>query len=87
MGLGMMKIGVTAAVALLVIGMVFSMAPAIGGTIEDATPTLSVSSSWNATHNTDLTEGGDFFATYGNFVGIVVIGLLGGAVIMMWIRF
>ena len=42
MGLGMLKIAVSAAVALLVIAVIFALAPAIGGTIEEAQPTLAI---------------------------------------------
>ena len=87
MGLGMLKIAVSAAVALLVIAVIFALAPAIGGTIEEAQPTLGVASSFNATYNTGIVEGGDFLADYSPFVGIVVIGLLAGVVIMMWSKF
>ena len=86
MGMGPLKIGVTAAIALLVIGIVLSMAPAIGGTVEDATPTLGATSSWNSSYNTDMQTGGDFFADYFPFVGLVIMGLLAAIIIGMWIR-
>lgn len=86
MGMGMMKVATTAATALLVIAVIVTLGPAIGGTIEDATPTLGASSSWNSSYNTDLPTGGSFWADYFPFVGIVVIGLLAGVVIMMWSR-
>lgn len=78
---GALGIAASAAMVLLVIGVILSLAPAIGGTMEDATPTLGATSSWNSSVNTDMIGGGDFFADYFPFIGIVVIGILAGVVL------
>ena len=84
--MGPLSIGISAAIALLVIGIILAMAPAIGGTVEEATPTLGATSSWNSTYNTDMVTGGDFFSDYFPFVGLTVMGLLAAIIIGMWTR-
>ena len=83
---GTFGIVVAAAMALLIVGILFSLAPTIGGNVEEASPTLAVNSSWNVTHNTGLEEGGDFFAENQTWVGLLFLGLVAGLVIMMFMR-
>jgi len=74
------------AIVLLIVGIVFSMAPTIGGSVEEAQPDLGVTSSWNATANTDLVEGGDFFSANQTWVGLVFLGLAAAIVVGMFMR-
>jgi len=74
------------AIVLLIVGIVFSMAPTIGGSVEDAQPDLSATSSWNATANTNLVEGGDFFSNNQTWVGLVFLGLAAAIVVGMFMR-
>lgn len=83
---GTFGIVVAAALALLIVGILFSMAPIVGGSIEEAAPSLDVNSTWNTTHNTALDEGGDFFADNQTWVGLLFLGLVAGMVIMMFMR-
>jgi hypothetical protein len=75
-----------AAIALLVVGILFSLAPTVGGEIEEAGPDLGVNSTWNVTHNTDLKLGGDFFAENQTWVTLLFLGIVAGVVIMMFMR-
>ena len=77
---------VGAALALLIVGILFSLAPSVGGSIEDAQPALGAASSWNATHNTDLVEGGTFFSDNATWVTLLFLGIVAGVVIMMFMR-
>ena len=75
-----------AGMCLLIVGLYFSLAPTVGGSIEDAQPTLGVSSSWNATHNTDLVEGGTWFSDNQTWVTLLFLGIVAGVVISMFVR-
>jgi hypothetical protein len=77
---------VGAGLALLIIGIIFSLAPTVGSSIEDATPTLDAGSSWSSTWNPDLQGGGDFFADNTTWVTLLFLGLVAGVVIMMFMR-
>jgi len=81
MRLGLFTIVALAAMALLFIGIIYSLAPTIGGSIEAAEPTLGATSSWNVSHNTDLPTGGGFFAENQVWVGLLFLGLCAGVVI------
>lgn len=83
---GAFGIVIAAALALLVVGILFSLAPTVGGEVEEAAPALGVNSSWNQTHNADLELGGDFFAENQTWVGLLFLGLVAGLVIMMFMR-
>ncbi len=77
---------VAAGMALLIVGILFSLAPTIGGSVEDAAPDLDPASSWNATHNTDIVEGGDFFADNATWVTLAFLGIVAGIIITMFMR-
>ena len=77
---------IAAGLALLIVGILFSLAPTVGGSIEDAQPDLGAASSWNATHNTDLTEGGTWFSDNQTWVTLVFLGIVAGVVIAMFMR-
>ena len=83
---GTFGIVVAAALALLIVGILFSLAPTVGGSVEEAAPDLAVNSSWNVTHNADLQEGGDFFSANQTWVTLLFLGLVAGIVIMMFMR-
>ena len=83
---GTFGIVVAAALALLVVGILFSLAPTVGGNVEEAAPALGVNSSWNVTHNTGLQEGGDYFAENQTWVTLLFLGIVAGVVIMMFMR-
>lgn len=83
---GVFGIVIAAALALLVVGILFSLAPTVGGSVEEAAPAMGVNSSWNVTHNTDLQEGGDFFSENQTWVTLLFLGLVAGIVIMMFMR-
>lgn len=76
MGLGPWKVLLTLALAATIIAVMFALVPTIGGSIEDQAPALGVSSSFNATHNTDMVEGGDFFADMQGYIVILAIALV-----------
>ena len=75
-----------AALALLIIGVYFSLAPAVGGSIEAAQPTLGPNSSWNATHNTALVGGGTWFGQNQSWVTLLFLGIVAAVVIGMFMR-
>lgn len=79
---------VGAALALLVIGIIFSMAPTVGSSIEDASDAESyaATNSWNPLYNTDLQGGGDFYSENQTWITLLFLGLVAGVVIMMFMR-
>jgi hypothetical protein len=79
---------VGAGLALLIIGIIFSLAPTVGGSIDDAGDAESFAreNSWNPLYNTDLQEGGDFFSANQTWVTLLFLGLVAGVVIMMFMR-
>ena len=77
---------IAAGLALLIVGILFSLAPTVGGSVEDAQPTLGTSSSWNATHNTNLIEGGDWFSDNQTCVTLCFLGIVAGIIIAMFMR-
>ena len=77
---------IAAGLALLIVGILFSLAPTVGGSVEDAQPNLGAESSWNATHNTDLTEGGDWFSENQTWVTLCFLGIVAGIIIAMFMR-
>ncbi len=84
---GTFGIVVAAAMALLVVGILFSLAPSVGGSIENAQPDdMGVNSSWNQTHNADLVSGGTFFSDNQTWVTLLFLGIVAGVVIMMFMR-
>lgn len=77
-----------AGIALLIVGIIFSMSPTIGGSIEaaDNPESFSADNSWNTLYNTELEQGGEFFAENQTWVGLLFLGLVAGLVIMMFMR-
>jgi hypothetical protein len=71
------------AMAALFVGIILALAPTIGGTIEDAQPTLGQNSSWNvsAPEGADMPQGGNWFADNFVWVGLVFLGMGAGIVI------
>jgi hypothetical protein len=71
------------AMAALFVGIILALAPTIGGTIEDAQPTLGQNSSWNVSsvEGADMPQGGDWFAENFVWVGLVFLGMGAGIVI------
>ncbi len=68
-GLGGMAIGV------LVLIVAFTIIPIVGSEL-DAAVTLSATSDWNATHNTDVPTGVDLWTSVGGILkvaGIIVV--------------
>lgn len=83
---GTFGIVIAAALALLVVGILFSLAPTVGGSVEEAAPDMGVNSSWNVTHNSALMKGGDFFSENQTWVTLLFLGIVAGVVIMMFMR-
>jgi len=86
MATGPFALVVAAGLVLLVVGILFSLAPTIGGSVEDAAPPLAPLSSWNATHNTELVGGGDWFSDNQTWVTLTFLGIVAGVVISMFMR-
>ena len=74
MRLGLFTIVALAAMALLFIGIVYALAPTIGGSIEAAQP--DDIGTWAG-----IEGGGDFFAANSTWVGLLFLGLCAGVVI------
>lgn len=51
------------AIGILVVAIIFMLVPVIGGTMDSSMPALGASSKWNATYNTALKTGSDFWQT------------------------
>lgn len=70
-----------AAVGILVVAIVFSLAPTIGGQIDSAMPALGATSNWNATYNTGLKTGPDVWEQLSPFIIIVGLVMLAAIII------
>lgn len=69
------------AVGILVVAIVFTLAPVIGGQIESGMPALDATSNWNSTYNTGLKTGADVWEQLSPFVIIVGLVLLAAIII------
>ena len=76
-----------AGLALLVVGVVFSLAPTVGTSIEDASNTEAFArqNSWNPLYN-DYQGGGDFYQENQVWVTLLFLGIVAGVVIAMFMR-
>lgn len=78
---------VGAGLALLIVGIIFSLAPTIGGSIDGAADTqgYAATNSWNPLYS-GADGGGDFFSDNQTWVALLFLGLVAGVVIMMFMR-
>jgi len=81
-GFGLAALG-GVAIAVLIVAIVFALAPTIGGTIEDSMPTLDADSEWNHTYNTDLKTGADVWEDLSPFVIVVAFVMMAGVVFLV----
>jgi hypothetical protein len=81
-GFGLAALG-GVAIAVLMLAIVFSLAPTIGGTIEGSMPALAADSDWNASYNTDLKTGGDIWAELSPFVVVVAFVMMAGIIFLV----
>lgn len=70
------------AIGLITLIAVITVGPVVGGSIENAMPTLAADSSWNATYNTDLPDGADTWEQMVPLIVLAVLALVIGLVIM-----
>ena len=70
---GMMAPVLSIATGLLVFVVLEILAPTIAGSIEQAQPTMSASSDWNGTYNTDLPDGVTEWTTNIQILGVVIL--------------
>lgn len=79
---------VGAGLALLIIGIIFSLAPTVGTSIEDTSnaEAFAADNSWNPLYNSDLQQGGDFFAENQTWITLLFLGVVAGVVVMMFMR-
>jgi hypothetical protein len=66
-----------AGVGILVLAIVFMLAPTIGGQMETAMPALGASSNWNSTYNTGLKTGPDVWEQLKIAVSMFAITIMG----------
>jgi hypothetical protein len=71
------------AIGILVVAIIFMLVPVIGGTMDSSMPALGATSKWNATYNTALKTGSDFWQTLSPF--ILIAALAGVAMIVVYI--
>lgn len=81
-GFGLAALG-GVAIAVLIVAIVFALAPTIGGTIEDSMPTLDADSEWNSSYNTDLRTGADVWEDLSPFVIVVAFVMMAGVVFLV----
>lgn len=81
-GFGLAALG-GVAIAVLIVAIVFALAPTIGGTIEDSMPTLDDDSEWNSSYNTDLKTGADVWEALSPFVIVVAFVMMAGVVFLV----
>lgn len=72
-----------AGVGILVLAIVFMLAPTIGGQMETAMPALAANSNWNSTYNTGLKTGPDVWEQLSPF--LIVVGLVILAAIIIFV--
>ena len=72
-GAGPMNTLIGAFIGLIVIAAIVTFGPTIGGMIEQAQPTLSATSDWNATHNPNLPDGEDIWTQNVTIGGVVIL--------------
>lgn len=70
------------AIGLITLIAVITVGPVVGGSIENAMPTLAADSSWNDTYNTDLPDGADTWEQMVPLIVLAVLALVIGLVIM-----
>jgi len=75
-GLGPMAILVSIVTGIVVLIALYSFIPTIGGTIENAQPTLAADSNWNITNNADLPTGVDLWEDNAPLIGLVILAML-----------
>ena len=77
-----MNLIIAIAIGILTLIAVFAVVPVVGGSIDNAMPTLSDTSSWNSTYNTDLPDGASIWEQLGPLLVLAVLALVIGLVIM-----
>ena len=77
-----MNLIIAIAIGILTLIAVFAVVPVVGGSIDNAMPTLSETSSWNSTSNPDLPDGASIWEQLGPLLVLAVLALVIGLVIM-----
>ena len=77
-----MNLIIAIAIGILTLIAVFAVVPVVGGSIDNAMPTLSATSSWNSTNNPDLPDGASIWEQLGPLLVLAVLALVIGLVIM-----
>ncbi|MDD4483796.1 MAG: hypothetical protein PHD55_05465 [Methanoregula sp.] len=77
-----MNLIIAIAIGILTLIAVFAVVPVVGGSIDNAMPTLSETSSWNSTYNPDLPDGASIWEQLGPLLVLAVLALVIGLVIM-----
>lgn len=72
-GFPVLEVLVGVAISLLVLAVVFMIIPVIGGSFDTNMPALSATSEWNATYNTKLTSGADFWTGLSPFIYLAAL--------------
>ena len=85
MGSTPMQILATTAIGALMYIIVTMFVPFVGGSVENAMPTLPADSEWNKTYNTNLTDGSDTWVTINGFLTIAAIFAV-MALVFMFLR-
>jgi len=77
-----MNLIIAIAIGILTLIAVFSVIPVVGGSIDNAMPTLDEDSDWNTTTNPDLPGGASMWSQLGPLLVLAVLALVIGLVIM-----
>ena len=70
------------AIGLLILAVIFMVVPLIGGSFEANMPALGATSDWNATYNTKLTGGSDFWTGLSPFLYLAALVFIVFAILM-----
>ena len=81
--MGMIAMLGSVAVAILIVCIVFMLAPTIGGTIENAQPALAADSNWNASYNTDIPTGAGIWTQTSPMVVVLIFVILAGIIFLV----
>lgn len=78
-----MIVGLVFGLIVVIAGFIF--VPFIAGTMESSMPALAVDSDWNRTHNTNMPDVPQMWATWGGLISLAIIALM-LAIAILYIR-
>ena len=85
-GLGPMAGVVMVFIGLIVVVAIMQFAPTIGGSIEQAQPTLRATSMWNSTYNTNIPAAATVYSTNAQMGSLLILIIIVSLILAYLIR-